>query len=66
MPTSNARRISVAVLPTPENTILLASPPAASTRSSSPPETISKPDPIFAKTFNTAKFEFAFTAKHTR
>ena len=62
MPTSRAYSISASVLPTPENTTLLASPPASSTRASSPPETISKPEPSLAITFNTAKLEFAFTA----
>ena len=37
-------------------------PPAAITLSSSPIETISNPEPRLARTFNTAKFELAFTA----
>ena len=31
--------------------------------SNSPPETTSAPDPSFFNTFNTPKFEFAFTEK---
>ncbi|CSC76568.1 Uncharacterised protein [Vibrio cholerae] len=57
-----ARFISASVLPTPENTTLLGSPPAANTRSNSPTETISKPEPKRAKVFNTPKLELAFTA----
>ena len=37
------------VLPTPEKMMSLPCPPAASTRSSSPPETMSKPQPAWAK-----------------
>src|SRR5690606_11451066 len=65
-PTSSARCISAACLPTPENTTLCGSPPAAKTRSNSPRLTISKPAPKRASTFNTAKFEFDFTAKQTK
>ena len=49
-------------LPTPENTTLAGSPPAASTRASSPPETMSKPLPRRANRSSTARFEFALTA----
>ena len=45
MPAASAWRISARVLPTPEKMILAGSPPAASTRASSPPETMSKPQP---------------------
>ena len=45
-PASSARAISARVLPTPEKTIRAGSPPAARTRSSSPPETMSKPQPL--------------------
>ena len=41
-------------------------PPAATTRFSSPPETMSNPAPSRAKTFSTARLELAFTAKHTK
>ena len=46
--TSSARLISIVVFATPEKTHLSAVPPAASTRSNSPMETMSKPAPIFA------------------
>ncbi|VVN48507.1 hypothetical protein PS662_06117 [Pseudomonas fluorescens] len=64
-PTSSARRMSSRVLPTPENTILSALPPAARTRSSSPRETMSKPAPRRARTFSTPRLELALTAKQT-
>lgn len=44
-PASSAKRISSALLPTPENTTFDAGAPAASTRLSSPDETMSKPAP---------------------
>ena len=62
MPAVSAASISASVLPTPENTTFAGSPPAASTRASSPPETMSKPLPRRAKTFSTARLEFAFIA----
>ncbi len=62
MPAASAARISSAVLPTPENTTCPGSPPAAITRASSPPDTMSKPPPIRAKRFSTARFELAFIA----
>lgn len=37
-------------------------PPAASTRASSPPETMSKPQPACAKVCSTARLELAFIA----
>ena len=46
---SKAALISSVVLPTPENTIFSAAPPAWITRASSPTETISKPAPHLAK-----------------
>jgi hypothetical protein len=49
-------------LPTPENTTLAGSPPAASTRASSPPDTMSKPQPAWAKVCSTASDELAFMA----
>ena len=58
---SSASWISASVLPTPENSVLRASPPAASTRASSPPETMSKPAPSRASSASTARLEFAFT-----
>ena len=61
-----AARISSAVLPTPENTILLAAPPAANTRANSPPETISNPAPRRANKFKIARLGLDLTAKHTR
>ncbi|MDT4854506.1 hypothetical protein FQZ97_888120 [compost metagenome] len=65
-PICSARRISSRLLPTPEKTILPGSPPAARTRSSSPRETMSKPAPRRASTFNTPRLELALTAKQTR
>ena len=62
IPASRARCISLAVLPTPENTTLPASPPAAMTRSNSPTDTTSKPAPKVASVRRIAKFELAFTA----
>ena len=62
MPSSSALAISSGFLLTPENTTLDGSPPAATTRSSSPPETISNPAPSLASILSTAKLELAFTA----
>ena len=62
MPLASAYSTSSAVLPTPENTTFPGSPPACSTRYSSPPETISNPAPAFASSASTASDEFAFTA----
>ena len=62
MPTSNARIISARDFATPEKTTFDASPPAANTRSNSPCETISKPDPNFAMTFKIPILELALTA----
>ena len=62
MPTSNARIISARDFATPEKTTFDASPPAANTRSNSPCETISKPEPNFAITFNMPILELALTA----
>ncbi len=62
MPSSRARAISPGFLLTPENTIFDGAPPAATTRSSSPPETMSKPAPSLASTLSTARLELAFTA----
>ena len=59
MPAASARRISASDLPTPENRILSGSPPAARTRSSSPPETISKPLPSRANRSRIARLEQA-------
>ena len=50
------------VFPTPANTHLRGSPPAAITRRNSPSLTTSKPLPNFAKTRMMAAFEFAFIA----
>ena len=61
-PTSSARNISARDLPTPENTTFAGSTPAASTRSSSPPDTMSKPQPALRNTCSTARLEFAFIA----
>jgi len=66
MPASKAKRISASVLPTPENTTLAGSPPAAITRANSPPETMSKPAPNLANVFKIAKLGFDLTAKQTR
>ncbi|MNN37537.1 hypothetical protein D3C81_1514890 [compost metagenome] len=62
---ASASSISAALLPTPENTTLRASPPAASTRLSSPPETMSNPAPSLANTCSTARLELAFMAYWT-
>ena len=62
MPADNAASISGAVLPTPENTVLAGSPPAAMTLANSPPDTISKPLPRRARMFSTARLELALTA----
>ena len=62
MPASSAASISASVLPTPENTTFAGSPPAARTRASSPPETMSKPLPSRASRSSTARLEFAFIA----
>ena len=62
IPASRPARISASDLPTPENTTPDGSPPAASTRSSSPPETMSNPEPSRARASSTARFELAFTA----
>ena len=59
---SSAATMSSRDLATPENTMRPGSPPAISTRLSSPPETMSKPAPRRASRFSTARFEFAFTA----
>jgi hypothetical protein len=61
-PASSAKAISSSVFPTPEKTTLRASPPARSTRYSSPPDTMSNPEPSRANRLSTARFEFAFTA----
>ena len=45
----------------PEKSVFAASPPAASTRASSPPETMSKPAPSFASRASTARLELALT-----
>ena len=66
MPTSNARSISLCDFATPEKTTFEASPPETSTRSNSPCDTMSKPEPSFAITFNRAIFEFDFTAKQIK
>ena len=62
MPTSRPRRISAIVLATPEKTILSGAKPAASTRSSSPSETTSAPQPSEAISLSTAWLELAFIA----
>ena len=62
MSCSSASRMSASLLPTPENTTLRGSPPAAITRASSPPDTMSKPLPSRANTSSTARLEFAFIA----
>ena len=62
MPLASAYSTSAAVLPTPEKTTLPGSPPAWSTRNSSPPETMSKPAPALASSASTASDELAFTA----
>ena len=66
MPTDKAYSISASVLPTPEKTTFLGSPPAAITRRNSPSDTISKPAPNLANKFNTAKFEQDLTAKQVK
>ena len=62
MPAASACRISCFVLPTPEKITLAGSAPAASTRASSPPETMSKPQPAAAKTRSTPSEELALMA----
>ena len=66
MPPSSAMRISGSVLPTPENTIRSPGTPAAFARAYSPPETMSMPAPRSPRSFSTAMFELALTAKQTR
>ena len=66
MPERNAYSISSRVLPTPENTTLRGSAPALSARNSSPPDTMSNPEPSFTKARSTARLELALTEKHTR
>jgi len=61
-PACSALRISAAVLPTPENTTRDAAPPAASTRASSPADTMSKPQPAQAKLCSTARLALALQA----
>ena len=61
-PIWRARFNSSMVLPTPEKIIFSGLPPALKTRSSSPPETMSKPELYLAKMFNTARLLLAFTA----
>ncbi len=57
-----AASISAACFPTPEKTTCRSRfAAAARTRSSSPPETTSNPQPSFPSSFSTARFEFAFT-----
>ena len=62
MPAASAKSISRAVLPTPENRILLAGMPAASARRNSPSETTSAPAPSLASVLSTAWLELAFMA----
>ena len=62
MPFARAYSTSAAVLPTPEKTTLEGSPPAWSTRKSSPPLTMSKPAPALASSASTASEELALTA----
>lgn len=62
MPAASAWRISARVLPTPEKMIFFGSAPTASTRASSPPETMSKPQPASANTRSTPSEELAFIA----
>src|SRR6266853_1582533 len=66
MPASSAATISSCRLPTPEKTTLRGSPPACSTRKSSPPETMSKPRPSRASNASRARFGADFTAKQAR
>ena len=61
-PASSAAAISASRLPTPEKTMRPAGTPAASTRSSSPPDTMSNPAPSRPSTSMTARFELALTA----
>ena len=56
-----AKRISSIDFPTPEKITLRGSPPAARTRNSSPPETMSKPEPSLLNTFSTARLELDLT-----
>jgi hypothetical protein len=62
MPAARALRISASDLPTPEKITRSAAPPAASTRASSPPDTMSKPAPSRRSTSSTARVEFALIA----
>ena len=62
----SAARISSAVLPTPENTILEGEPPAVNTRANSPPDTMSKPAPNLANKFKIARLGLDLTAKQIR
>ena len=59
MPDFRANSISAALLPTPEKMVLSARPPAARTRASSPPDTMSKPLPSSAKRRMTLRLPLA-------
>ncbi len=61
IPAFSAKFISSTDLPTPEKMTDLGSPPTASTRLSSPEETISKPAPNDLNNASIAKLEFALT-----
>ena len=62
IPAASAARSSAALLPTPENTMSAGSPPAARARASSPPETMSKPQPSVRSSCSTARLPLALTA----
>lgn len=57
----SAAAISSSVFPTPAKTIFSGPTPVARARRSSPPETMSKPAPAFARVFSTARFAHDFT-----
>ena len=61
-PSLTAAASSLRDLPTPEKTMSRGSAPAANTRSSSPPETMSNPDPRRCRTRNSERLSLALTA----
>ena len=62
----SAKIISSSVLPTPEKTMLLAGIPDSRARLSSPPETMSAPEPSFARILTSSLFGFDLSAKQIR
>ena len=61
-----AKMISSSVFPTPEKTIFSAGIPASRALLSSPPETISAPEPSLARILTSSLLGFDFIAKQIR